>query len=74
MQTQQAQRFMINGREIVFPSELTTPEQLKEAAGIDPSRNLIRQGVDGNEILSDGEPFQVKDGDHFADAPTFKYG
>ena len=74
MESQQAQRLRINGREIVFPTELTTPEGLKEAAGIDPSRKLIRQGGSANEILCEGEPIHVQDGDHFADAPTFKYG
>ena len=75
MQTQQARKSVtINGLDIPFPPPMATPEELKEAVGIDPSRNLIRQDAGANEILANGEPIQVKDGDHFADAPTFKYG
>ena len=75
MQTQQERKpVTINGREIPFPPPTATPEELKMAAGIDPSRNLIRQDAGANEILANGEPIKVKDGDHFADAPTFKYG
>lgn len=71
---EQTRRIMINGREMVVPGEVTTPEELKEAAGIDPFRNLIRQAAESNEILSDGQPLHLADGDHFSDAPTFKYG
>ena len=74
MATQQVRRLMVNGREVPYPRAMATPEELKEAVGIDPSRNLIRQDAGANEILANGEPIQVKDGDHFADAPTFKYG
>jgi len=65
---------MINGRELVVPGEVSTPEELKDAAGIDGSRNLIRQAPDGNEILPDDQPLYLADGDYFSDAPTFKYG
>ncbi len=74
METQQTCRVMINGREIVVPGEVTTAGELKEVAGIDPSRNLIHQAPDGNELLSDGQPLHLADGDYFSDAPTFKYG
>ena len=74
MENQQTKVFRINGQEYVSPTELMTPEDVKEAAGIDPSRKLIRQGVSANEILCEGEPILIQDGDHFADAPTFKYG
>jgi len=58
----------------VVPGGVSTPQELKEAAGIDRSRNLIRQAPDGNEILPDDQPLYLADEDYFSDAPTFKYG
>ena len=74
MLAQQTRRIMVNGQEIVMPGQVTSPEELREAAGVDPSRNLIYQARDGNELLSDGQQVDLKDGDYFTDAPTFKYG
>ena len=74
MQSRQVRRIMVNGREIVMPGEVRTVEGLKDAAGIDPLRNLIRQAPDGNEIVPDDQQLHLLDGDYFCDAPTFKYG
>lgn len=74
MESQQTRTIMINGRELVVPGEVTTAEELKEAAGINPSRNLIRQAAEDNEILSNGQQLHLADGEYFSDAPTFKYG
>ena len=74
MQAQGTRTIMINGRRIVTSGEVTTPEELKDVAGIDPSRNLIQQGPEGNEILGDAQKLHLADGDYFSDAPTFKYG
>jgi len=74
MQTAIARRVMINGREILMSGHVARPEDLKESAGIDPSRNLLRQTPDGNELLTEGQELRLADGDYFSDAPTFKYG
>ena len=74
MEAQGTRTIRINGLDVIASGEETTPEELKDAAGIDPSRNLIQQGPDGNEILGDGQKLHLADGDYFSDAPTFKYG
>jgi hypothetical protein len=74
VEQQGSRTIMINGQPFVAPGKVTTARELKDAAGIDPSRNLIRQRPDGNEFLSDDQELDLKDGDHVSEIPTFRYG
>lgn len=67
-------RVMVNGREVVIPGPEATPEQIKQAAGIDPNSMLVRQTPDANQFVQPGQRIKLAPGTHFADVPVFEYG
>lgn len=67
-------RIMVNGREIVLPGAEATPEEIKQAAGIDPNSMLVQQAPDANHLLQPGQRIKLAPGTHFADVPVFEYG
>ena len=60
---------IINGRAVIIPST-TTASKIRETAGIEPGRNLIRRTREGNYLVPAGAPINVDDGDTFIDAPA----
>ncbi len=63
------ERARVNGRDIFIPNSVTTAEEIKRIAEIEPGRNLIRRERGGNYLVPNGTPFTVNPDDNFTDAP-----
>lgn len=47
-----------------------TGRQIKELAGIPADFTLYRKAKGGNELISDDDPIDIRDGDHFFARPS----
>ncbi len=68
-------RVFVGGREIEIPNGQMSVDDLREAAGVPPSRALIRQDRSGaNSMLPRRGYVTVNPQDHYRDAPIAKRG
>ena len=66
-------RSFINGQEVHIPVDengMVSASRLREVAGVDGSRDLIRMSKDGqNIVINPDEEVFINAGDYFADMP-----
>jgi hypothetical protein len=60
---------VINDKHVTFPDDDVTGRQIKEKGGIPPSYSLYRRHPGDNEPISDDEPVELHEGDHFFSRP-----
>lgn len=61
---------IINGRRVHIPDNISTDEEIRSRAGINPNRTLIRRTREGNYLVPVRSRVEVQDGDVFSDAPA----
>jgi len=60
---------VINGARVTFPTDDVTGRQIKEAGGIPLDYSLYLRHPGDNEPISNDEPVELHEGDHFFSRP-----
>ncbi|MDT3440470.1 hypothetical protein [Pseudofrankia sp. BMG5.37] len=61
-----ARTIRINGIDVPVIADEMSGSELKQAAGIEPDRVLVKQDPERNTIVGDGQRVRLADGDVFA--------
>ena len=67
--TSQSVEIFVNDKRVTFQTDDVTGAEIKAAAGVPADYSLYRRQKGSNEPISDNEPVDLEEGDHFFTRP-----